>query len=125
VEPKVINVSANGVISVKIDADKFPQSVAGNVWRYLPTKEKDGKAGFFNSHIKEIPLGAPADINEKFFLLRAVVISQNDNPPTPYQLIVSVLQNGQELAKEVPENGSGPLGKEDIVVDYKFQIVAQ
>lgn len=124
-ETKIINVKTNGgPITVNINADRFPQSVAGNVWRYKADKTKDGKAGIFNSHVHDVQLGGPTDINQKFFLVRVRVIAQNDDPPTPYQVVISVLQNGVVITSEIPEGGSGRLGKDDIVFDYKFQIVA-
>jgi hypothetical protein len=113
----------NGPVSIIIDASRFPQSVAGIVWRYLKDKKKDGKAGIFNSQVYEVPLGNPSAIDEKYFLVQGVVIHQNDDPPTPYKVKLQVTQNDEVLFEEVPDKWSGQIGDKDVVITYRLQIV--
>ena len=53
------------------------------------------------------------------------VLAHGDDPPTPYQVIVSILQGEQELSHEVPpDNGSGRLGTQNRVFVYRFVVTA-
>jgi hypothetical protein len=117
-----INISANNVIA-KIKATRFPQSIAGKIWRYNDDKSKDGVAGIFKTDKNVVDLGAPDSIQDKLFLVAGVVNHQNDDPPTPYEVTVTIEQDGKILASEVPENnGFGNIGSKNIVFTYAFQI---
>ncbi len=118
--------SAEGPVSVTVTAPKFPQSIGGVVWRYNADKTFDLKAGLFTNVASEVPLGAPGLVNNKFFLIEGGVLHQNDVPPTPYQVVVTILQNGKVLHQQIPpENGSGKIGNNDIPFLYRFQLKAQ
>ena len=121
---KVIKIPlADKAVTVKISADRYPQAITGVVWRYLEDKTPDGKAGRFNFEIPEVPLGSPEFVNKKLFLVQGVVLAQNDNPPTPYQVVVTVLQGDKDLSEEVPEDsGEGFIGSEDIPFIYRFSL---
>lgn len=115
--------STDGPISVTVTAPKFPQSIGGVVWRYNADKTFDLKAGLFTTTASEIPLGAPSLVDNKFFLIEGGVLHHNDDPPTPYQVVVSVVQNGKILHQQVPpENGSGKIGNKDVPFLYRFQL---
>ena len=112
-----------GPLSVSIKADKFPQSIAGVVWRYKPDKAPDGKAGSFSTQIPEVPLGGPGAISGKFFLIEGAVLHHNDNPPTPYQVVVSVRQGTTVLHTEVPpDSGSGQISNKNVPFVYRFVV---
>lgn len=121
--PVIQATAGGGTITVRISSPDFPQTVAGKVWRYNADKTKDGAAGIFTSDAPEVPLGVPAQVNGKFFLIQGAVLHQNDDPPTPYQVVVTVKQGENVLHEAVPENnGAGQIGSEDIPFTYRFQM---
>lgn len=110
-------------VSVTVKADKYPQSIAGILWRYKPDFSADGKAGEFSSQISEIPLGLPGGLFEKFFLVEGGILNFQDNPPTPYQVVVTVRQGLETLLEVVPEHGgAGSIGKTDVPFYFDFQL---
>lgn len=115
--------SLGGSVSVTVTVPKFPQAVGGVIWRYKSDQTPDLKAGMFTTKASEVPLGAPNVVDNKFFLIEGAVLNHGDKPPTPYQVVVSVTQNGNILHTEVPSvNGSGKIGTEDEPFLYRFQL---
>ena len=113
----------NEPVKIKISAEEYPQAIVGKVWRYLPDKSPDGAAGKFNMNITEIPLGLPNSVNGKFFLVQGVVLAQNDDPPTQYNVVVAVLQGSQILHQEVPkQGGSGHISNQDVPFIYRLTL---
>ncbi len=126
---KSIKVSeeAESVI-LKIEAKQFPQSIAGIVWRYKVDQNPDGVAGEFSTQISDIPIGSSNEIKGKYFLIEGAVLHQNDNPPTPYQVLVTIKQkvkgDGENIvSEEIPENGgSGKVGTANVPFFYRFKV---
>lgn len=115
-------------VVVQIEANQFPQSIAGIVWRYKSDQQPDGIAGEFSTQITNIPLGTSDEIAEKYFLIEGAVLHQNDNPPTPYQVVVRIKEKekGEEeviISQEVPQKGgSGRVGTDNVPFIYRFRI---
>jgi|GEM_PF-3109153 len=123
--PVVNAVASGGPIALRVASPDFPQIVAGRVWRYNADMTPDGSAGTFNSDAPDVPLGAPGPMAGKYFLVQGVVLHQNDDPPTQYQVVVSVMQGENVLHREVPaHNGSGEIGGADIPFTYRFRMEA-
>lgn len=121
--PVIQAISGGGTITVRISSPNFPQTVAGKVWRYNADKTKNGIAGIFTSEAPDVPLGAPALVKGKLFLIQGAVLHYNDNPPTPYQVVVTVQQGETVLHEAVPDdNGAGQIGIENISFTYRFQL---
>ncbi len=122
---KPVNIDKNGgVVQITVQDEKYPQSITGIIWRYNKDKTPDGKIGSFNSEINMIPIGQPEDCVDKLLLVDGIIVHQNDDPPTPYQVLVRVHQNQKEIFKMVPEdNGSGQLGKSNIQFTLRLQLV--
>lgn len=120
----VISINADGdPLSVTVAIPNFPQSVGGVVWRFNDDKTFDVKAGLFTTTAGEVPLGAPSVINNKIFLVEGAVLHHNDKPPTPYQVVVTITQNGSVIHTEVPSiNGSGKIGTANVPFLYRFQL---
>lgn len=115
---------AGGPVALRVASDKFPQSVAGVVWRYNANKTKDGKAGLFSTDVPSFTLGVPASILDKYFLVEGAVLHQNDNPPTPYMISISVTQDQVVLfAGPPPSGGSGTVGTADVPFRFAFRLV--
>ncbi len=115
--------AADGPLAVRLSCPRTPQSLAGVLWRYGEDENPKGKAGEFTPRIPVTPIGSLASVKGDFFQIEGVVIAQSDNPPTPYQVVVSILLNGQSVNDEVPEDGgTGSVGKEDQTFAYAFQI---
>lgn len=122
----VVPITSSDPVSVTVTAPKFPQNIGGVIWRYNSDKTFDVKAGLFTTIASEIPLGAPGLIDEKFYLIEGGVLHNNDEPPSPYQVVVTITQNGNIIHQQVPpDNGFGKIGKNDIPFLYRFQIKIQ
>ena len=118
-----IVVKPDGPLSVELFAPHFPQTPAGVLWRYDSAQQPEGKAGEFSPGVPSVSLGSPASVAGKYFLLEGVVLNQGDNPPTPYQVQVSILQAGVPVHQEVPpDGGSGQIGTADVPFVYRFKI---
>ncbi|QMW01502.1 hypothetical protein [Spirosoma foliorum] len=116
--------SSGGPVFVTVAIPKFPQSLAGIVWRYDAKDTFDTKAGMFVTTASEVPLGAPSVINTKKFLVEGAVLSHNDDPPTPYQVVVTVTQDGKILHSEIPSiGGFGKLADKNVPFLYRFQLI--
>lgn len=122
---KTINMSAaGGPVNINVTCPDTPQSIVGIVWRYNANQTPDGQAGTFKTHSPEISLGQPGDINGKLFLVETVIINQNDSPPTPYEVLVTLTQDGNVLSSEIPQDGgSGTIGDKDIGCVYQFTLI--
>jgi len=119
---KMMNIEAP--IVLKIAAEKFPQAIVGKIWRYLSDRTPNGDAGRFQTDVDKIELGAPAALDGKLFLVEGVVLHQNDNPPTSYEVMVTVQQGNFILHQEVPqEQGSGRISNQDMTFQYRFTLV--
>lgn len=115
-----------GPIALRVASDKFPQSVAGVVWRYNADKTKDGKAGLFSTDVPSFALGVPASVLGKYFLIEGAVLHQNDNPPTPFMIAISITQDGVALYEgPPPSGGSGTVGTADVPFRFTFRLVAR
>lgn len=115
--------AADGPLTVEVTDPGLPQNVTGVLWRYTPAKEPDGKVGRFTPQHPALPIGTVQSNAGRFFLVEGGVLHQDDNLPTPYQVVVTVRQPGKVLSEEVPtEGGSGQLGAQDVAFVYRFQI---
>jgi hypothetical protein len=119
---------AGGALTLRLADAYHPQSVTGNVWRYVKDGDKwkaDGKAGVITPFLPVVPIGAPAAVDGKLFLVVGAVLQHGDDPPTPYQVIASIRQGDTVLHHEVPpEGGSGSLGSENAPFLYRFVVKA-
>lgn len=114
---------SGGPITAKVAVPQFPQSSAGVIWRYNTDQTFDTRVGIFTTEIQEVPLGAPESISGKHFLVEGAVLHHNDNPPSPYQVVVAILQGGKEVHKEVPpEGGTGQIGDKNVPFIYRFVV---
>ncbi len=115
--------AADGPLTVEVTDPLFPQNVAGVLWRYTPAKVPDGQVGKFTPQDPSLPIGTVGSNAGRFFMVEGAVLSQNDTPPTPYQVVVTVRQPGKVLSQEVPpDGGSGQVGTQDVPFVYRFQI---
>lgn len=112
-----------GPITLRVASDKFPQSVAGIVWRYNADKTKDGKAGLFSTDVPSFTLGVPATALNKYFLIEGAVLHQNDDPPTPFMVSISIAQGETVLFDgPPPSGGTGTIGTADKPFRFTFRL---
>lgn len=99
----------------------YPQSLAANLWRYDRDKNPVGKAGSFKTGVSAVTLGLPIGIRGHFYLLEGAVLSQDDDPPTPYEVVVRVRQGKTVLHECIPtDGGKGTVGKADVPFCLRF-----
>lgn len=100
-----------------------PQSVAGIVWRYNADQSPDGSAGNFDTEGPEVILGSGAAVDGRFFQAEGAVLAHGDNPPSPYKVVITVLQDGAVLHRETPANGEGTVGNDNEPFQYAIRLV--
>jgi hypothetical protein len=112
-----------GPLDVTIASPSHPQVLTGVLWRYKPDQTPDGVAGTFTPASPTAPIGNPTDNDGKFFMIEGAVLHQNDNPPTAYEVVVTVRHNGVAIHVDVPsDGGTGTIGSADVRFAYTFQI---
>jgi hypothetical protein len=112
-----------GALDVSIASPDFPQALSGVLWRYKPDQSPDGVAGTFEPGSPKAPFGNPTQNDGKFFQIEGTVLHHDDNPPTPYQVVVTVALNGVPLHADVPDDhGTGTIGNENKRFTYTFQV---
>ncbi len=119
-----IKISANGgPVTAKVSCPRFPQTIVGVIWRYNPDETFDFRCGTFQTDSQIVSLGTVTDTDGKLFLIEGAVLNQNDNPPTPYEIVVEIFQDGNLLNTEVPtDGGKGNIGDKDIAFVYHFTL---
>lgn len=120
----VIPVSqATGTLDVTIASPDYPQALAGILWRYNADETPDGKAGSFTPSSPRAQFGNPMSNDGKYLYIEGVVLHHDDNPPTPYEVVVTVSHNGTPIHADVPtDHGTGTVGSADVAFNYLFQI---
>lgn len=112
-----------GTLDVAIACPSHPQVLTGVLWRYNPDESPDGAAGTFTPKSAIAPIGNPSENDGKFFMIEGAVLHQNDNPPTQYEVVVTVRHNGLAIHADVPsDHGSGTVGAADERFSYTFQV---
>jgi len=112
-----------GPVTLRVAEQKHPQSVVAAVWRFNGPTRREGLAGEVTRERPEIPLGAPTSIAGKGFVVDGFVIPFMDDPPSPYQVVVTVLQGGTPLHQAVPaDHGAGSIGDEEVRFRYPFTV---
>jgi hypothetical protein len=115
--------SAGGAVSVRVADMRHPQAIEARVYRFANASTNEGLAGRITEGMSEVLLGSPAAINGKFFLVDGNVVPFGDDPPTPFQVVVTVLQGGHEIDSAVPgDNGSGSIGKDPVPFRFPFSV---
>jgi len=123
---KIVMSSAGGALTATISCPTTPQSVVGVVFRYNSDQSFDKKMGLFKTDSPDINLGSPIENDGKLFMIQGTVINFNDDPPSPYKVVVDISQNGNVLSTEVPsDGGSGKIGDKDIAFAYNFSLQNQ
>jgi hypothetical protein len=118
--------AGGGPLAVTVASPRFPQNVSGVLWRFDRAQQPDGQAGSFGPGSQTVSLGTPGEAGGRFFMIEGAVLHQNDNPPTPYEVEVTVSQNGVPLTREVPaEGGSGMIGSENQAFLYRFAVAEE
>ncbi|MCD8739836.1 hypothetical protein LT679_04415 [Mucilaginibacter roseus] len=118
-----ITITAQGGPLTAIIESNSPVAYTGAVWRYKADKTFDQQCGFFRYDRQEVQLGAAAAAADKLFLVKGVLINQGASTPIPYELQVSIFQDGNRLYTEVPkEGGSGAIDNKALAFIYRFKL---
>jgi hypothetical protein len=123
----VITASAGGgPISVNVTDHTHPQSVSGVIWRFDAPDQAGTGVDQFRTKKPTAQLGSPAAVDGKKFVVEGRVIAFGDSPPSPFEVTVTVLQDGLALHTEVPANGGkGSVGDQDRPFEYAFRMRVQ
>lgn len=114
-----------GPVIVNVSCPKYPQSVVGMIYKYGSDQTKEGQVGQFKTSSPNVPIGSPSAIDSKIFAVLSEVLPYNDDPPSPYEIQITISQDANQLLSVVPEdNGSGTISTDIIMSLYYFSIQA-
>ncbi len=99
-------------ITLILESVDYPQSFAGVVWAYDEDRKPIGSVGRFSTSVNELSLGSLGNKMAKYLLIEGVVMSQNDNPSTPYKIRLSVFENGGRTIDQIIS--TGVVGEENV-----------
>lgn len=123
--PEITVSAGGGPVSLQVREQRRPQRVVAVVWRFDAAARREGAAGEVTREIPDVPLGAPCTIDGKTFVVEGFVVPCAEDPPEPYQVVVSLRQDGRELHSTVPfDHGSGSIGAQEVRFRYPFRIRA-
>jgi len=112
-----------GVITVGISLPTSPHSAAAVIWRFSADGKREAEVGELTSLVPPVPIGDAVTNNSKKFYVRGKVLNENDNPPVPFQLLVTVGQGGKALLIEAPtEKEDSRIGSKDVRFIYRFVV---
>jgi hypothetical protein len=122
--PQVVIAQTGGAVTVRVeDVSASPQSLVAVVSQFAATGERERVVGEIRRTRPAVELGTPAAIAGKTFVVDGFVVPFMDDPPTPYRVEVTVLQDGQERHQEVPpDGGEGTIGKTAVRFGYTFDV---
>jgi hypothetical protein len=127
-EWKTVEVDPDGGAVELVLSMETPQQFGGRVWRYTDAKDPDGLVDQFDGLSETaMELGGPDAVIDKRYLIMGWVVHQEDDPPTPYRLVVSLNQDGQELLEPtVPsDQGEGQIGDANVGFTYHLVLRGQ
>ena len=107
-------------LAITVVADTTPQSAPAVLWRYTPQKKPDGRVGDFRTGAPTISIATPSQLRDYYFLVEGAVLSQDDDPPTHYEVRMQMKQGSSLLLDKVI--ASGDIGKEDIPFAARFHL---
>ena len=111
-----------GPVSVRVTEHRRAHGVVSVVWRFQDLTRSEGVVGEMSRELPQVPLGAPNAVDGKGFLVDGFVVPTTESP-SPYQVVVTVLQGGRELHKAVPlDRGTGTFGPEEGRFRYPFVV---
>jgi hypothetical protein len=117
--------AGGGPVSLRVADTRHPQAIEARVHRFANMTTHEAVVGSITEGVDLVPLGAPSVIDGKIFVVDGFVVPFGDDPPTPYQVVVTVLQGGQEVDQAVPEdNGSGKIGRDGVRFRFPFAVEA-
>jgi hypothetical protein len=123
--PQVSVARNGGSVAVRVVEDGHPESIVAAVWQFAPTGERERLAGEIRRTAPLAELGSPAAIGGKAFVVDGFVVPFMSDPPSPYRVVLTVLQDGKVLHREVPpDHGTGTVGKKAVRFGYSFDVEA-
>ena len=123
--PQVTIARNGGPVTVRVVEDGHPESIVVAVWQFAATGERERLAGEIRRTQPNAELGSPAAIDGKAFVVDGFVVPFMSDPPSPYRIVVTVLQNGNELHRVTPtDGGTGTVGKKAVRFRYTFDVRA-
>jgi hypothetical protein len=123
--PQVTIAQNGGAVTVRVVEDGHPESIVAAIWQFAPTGEREQLAGEIRRTRPQVELGSPAGIDGKAFVVDGFVAPFMSDPPSPYRIVLTVLQDGKVLHEGVPpEHGTGTVGKKAVRFGYSFDVEA-
>jgi hypothetical protein len=94
--PRNIRVARDGgTLAIRLSTPRYPHQAVGILWRFSAQDVFEAKVGRLSPSVAILTIGSPAANEGKRFLIEGAVASMNDDPPTPYEVQVAVLQDSK------------------------------
>lgn len=115
-----------GMLLVTVTDPINPQSVSGVIFRFDAPGQPGVGVATFKTKRPTVEIGAASADDGKKFSVEGRVIAFGDSPPSPYEVVVTIEQDGQTLLRAIPSNGgSGTVGDADQPFEFSFRVRAQ
>jgi hypothetical protein len=93
------------------------------VWRFRRPARPGTAVGEISRGFSDVSLGLPEAVDGSGFLVDGYVVPCDEPLPTPYEVVVAVLQGGQVIHQTVPpDQGTGTLDCDEVRFRYPFRL---
>lgn len=111
-----------GPISLRVTLRSLGTIVAV-VWRFRQPARREAAVGEVSRGFSDVSLGLPEAVDGWGFLVDGYVVPPGEPLPTPYQVVVALLQGRQVIHRVVPpDQGSGTLSSDEVRFRYPFRL---
>jgi len=118
--------SDGGPVALCVAEHGRAHGVVSVVWRFAGVADPEGVVGEFRRGLPQVPLGGPGAVDGKGFLVDGYVVPATGPRASPYQVVVTVLQDGRVVHQAVPlDSGTGTIGPDEIRFRYPFVVKAR
>jgi hypothetical protein len=115
--------SSGAPVKVQVRDATHPQAIEARVHRFANETTREGVVGSITKDVGEVTLGTPPETSGKIFTVDGFVLPFGDALPGPYEVIVSLHQNGQEVdAFTAEDRGKGTIGKTPVRFRTSFTV---
>ena len=111
-------------LAIQLSCPMQPRLLGGGLWRYRPDRSPDGKVATFTPGHPTLGFGSLANATNCFFRIDGCVVHENDRPPVPYEVVVTIVADGQIVYSAVPDaGGRGQVGDKNAAFVFAFQVL--
>jgi hypothetical protein len=115
-----------GPVCLRVAEHGRGHGVVSVVWRFAGVALREGMVGEISRDLRRCHSAPRSAVDGKGFLVDGFVVPVADQPPAPYQVLVTLLQDGREVHKAVPVDcGTGTISPDEVRFRYPFVLTAR